>query len=258
MPGRGGKDSGWGKESQRVAAFVRQKVLFDHHLQLGEWIDMRVCSSLRFTFMGILFATTALFSGCASIMTESDQQLVFNSSPPKAEVYVDGVKKGITPCNILVARRRPPPPIMLKKEGCEDTPVVFTSKINPWIAADIFWAYCSTTAFLVDINSEKSVMYYPDTFLVTLPPLEGSTPEEQAGAEKQKQKSKIVRFVAVNYDALVLELSKGRGDHLTALLDLLEVDELDREGAVAKIKPLYIKYDDPVELGRAIEMEFPR
>ena len=108
------------------------------------------------------------------------------------------------------------------------------------------------------MNSEKSIMYYPDTFLVSLTPLEGTTPEQQAGAEKQKQKSKIVRFVAANYDALVLELSKGTGDHLTALLDLLEVSEADRESAVAKIKPLYIKYDDPVELGRAIEMEFPR
>ena len=101
-------------------------------------------------------------------------------------------------------------------------------------------------------------MYYPDTFLVTLTPLEGYSSEQQTGAERQKQKSKIVRFVAANYDALVLELSKGRGDHLTALLDLLEVDELDRQEAVSKIKPLYIKYDDPVELGRAIEMEFPR
>lgn len=64
--------------------------------------------------------------------------------------------------------------------------------------------------------------------------------------------------MATNYDALVLELSKGSGDHLTALLDLLEVPATNREQAVAKIKPLYIKYDDPVALGRAIEMEFPR
>jgi hypothetical protein len=38
----------------------------------------------------------------------------------------------------------------------------------------------------------------------------------------------------------------------------MEIPASNRENAVAKIKPLYIKYDDPVELGRAIELEFPR
>ena len=85
-----------------------------------------------------------------------------------------------------------------------------------------------------------------------------STSEEQAGAEKQKHKSKIVRFVAANYNSLVLDLSKGSGDHLTALLNLLEVSEADRNGAIVKIKPLYIKYEDPAELGRALDVEFPR
>ncbi len=218
---------------------------------------MRFRSLLNFTFTGFSLAIMALFTGCASIMTDPSQQLVFNSEPNKAEVCVNGSKMGTTPCNILVPRSRPPPPIILKKEGYEDTPVVFTSKYNLWIIGDLMWGYCSTTAFLVDINSDKSIMYYPDTFLVTLPPLPGSTPEQKVGAEKQKYKSKIVRFVATNYDSLVLELSKGNGDHLTALLDLMEVPAVDREKTVAKIKPLYIKHDDPVELGRAIELEFP-
>lgn len=219
---------------------------------------MMIRSMFRIIFMGVCVVVVGLSTGCASFMSQPDQQLVFNSEPPKAEVYVGGIKKGTTPCNILVPRRRPPPTIELKKEGYEATPVVFTSKYNPWIIGNVLWSYCSTTALLIDMNSDTSIMYYPDVFLVSLPPVEGSTPEEKQGAEKQKNKSKIVRFVATNYDSLVIELSKGTGDHLTALLDILEVSVADREQAVAKIKPLYIKYDDPVELGRAIELEFPR
>lgn len=215
-------------------------------------------SIFRMLFMGVCMVVAGMLTGCASFISAPDQQLVFNSEPPKSDVYVGGIKRGTTPCNILVPRRRPPPTIELKKEGFEDTPVVFTSKYNPWVIGNVLWGYCSTTAFLIDMNNEKSVMYYPDSFLVSLPPVEGATPEEKQGAEKQKNKSKIVRFVATNYDALVIELSKGTGDHLTALLDILEVSVADREQAVAKIKPLYIKYDDPVELGRAIELEFPR
>ncbi len=200
----------------------------------------------------------ALFTGCASFLSDSDQQLVFNSEPNKAEVYVGGVKMGVTPCSVMVPRRRPAPIVEIKKQGFESQSVSFVTKYNPWIFGNLLWGYCSCTALLIDINDDKSIMYAPDMFVVTLSPLEGTTPEEKAGAEQQKHKSKIVRFVATNYDALVLELSKGSGDHLTALLDILEVPATNREQAVAKIKPLYIKYDDPVALGRAIEMEFPR
>ncbi|MEI8206145.1 MAG: PEGA domain-containing protein [Kiritimatiellales bacterium] len=215
-------------------------------------------SLLNFTLMCFSLALIALFTGCAAIVSSPDQQLVFTTEPTKAEIYVNGSKMGTTPCNILVPRRRPPPSIILKKEGYEDTPVVFTSKYNPWIIGNVLWGYCSLTAFTVDFNSDKSIMYYPDTFLTTLSPLEGTTPEQKNSAEKQKQKSKVVRFVAANYDALVLELSKGSGDHLTALFDLMEIPAANRENAVTKLKPLYIKYDNPVELGRAIELEFPR
>jgi hypothetical protein len=218
---------------------------------------MRNKTLFKFVLIGLATAATASLTGCASFVSAPDQQLVFTSEPPKSEVFVDGTKKGTTPCNVLVMRRRPPPEIVLKKEGFEDARVVFTSKYNPWIIGNVLWGYCSTTAFLVDMNSDKSVMYYPDTFLVTLSPLEGTTPEQKDGADKQKHKSKIVRFVTTNYDALVIELSKGSGDHLTALLDLMEVAAADRDRVIAKIKPLYIKYDDPVELGRAIELECP-
>ncbi len=215
-------------------------------------------SLLNSTLLCFSLALIALFTGCASIVAKSDQQLVFNSQPTKADVYIDGVKRGTTPCNILVQRRRPPPAVVLKKEGYEDTTVVFTSKYNLWIFGNLLSGWCSTTGFLVDMNNNKSVMYWPDSHLVTLPQLEGTTPAQKTDVEQQKHKSKIVRFVATNYDALVLELSKGSGDHLTALFDLMEIPASNRENAVAKIKPLYIKYDDPVELGRAIELEFPR
>lgn len=219
---------------------------------------MRAHSHQSVPFVFLSIAAIALLSGCASVVTDPTQQLVFNSEPTKAEVYVGGVKQGTTPCNILVQRRRPPPAVVLKKEGFEDAPVVFTSKYNPWIFGNLLLGYCSTTGFLIDMNSDKSVAYYPDVFLVTLPPLEGTTTEQKTGADQQRRRSKIVRFVAANYDALVLELSKGQGDHLTALLDLLEVAAEKRADGITKIKPLYIKYDDPVELGRAIEVEFPR
>ena len=213
---------------------------------------------IKIAFSSLTLGVMFLSTGCASIIGNPDQQLVFNSTPNKADVYVDGTKRATTPCNILVPRRRPPPPIVLKLEGYEDAPVVFTSKYNFLMYFNFLWGYCSTTGFLVDMGSNNSVMYWPDTFLVTLEPKQGTTPGEKAAASEQKQKSNIVRFVTTNYDALVLEISKGKGEHLTALFDLLTIKEEERAGAVVKIKPLYIKYNDPVELGRAIEMEFPR
>lgn len=208
--------------------------------------------------VGVCVAVAGIISGCASIMSESHQQVVINSQPSKADVYVDGAMVGTTPCSVRLIRAKQHPQIEIKKEGYETTPLFFTSKYNPWVFGNFFLGYCSTTGFLVDMNSNKAVMYWPDTFLVSLPPHEGATLEQLSGAEQQRQKSKIVRFVATNYDDLVLQISRGSGDHLNALFDLLQVPEADRAEAIAKIKPLYIKYDDPVELGRAIEMEFPR
>lgn len=200
----------------------------------------------------------SLFSGCASIVGNPDQQLVFNSVPNKAEVYIDGTKRGTTPVNLLVARRRPPPQIVLKMEGYEDAPVVFTSKYNILMYLNVLWSYSSTTAFLIDMNSANSVMYWPDNFLVTLEPIPGESKEEKEKASKERTSSKIVRFVVTNYDALVIEISRGSGDHLRALFDLLETPEDKISESLAAIKKLYIQYDDPVKLGKAIEMEIPR
>lgn len=197
-----------------------------------------------------------VFSGCASIITESNQQLVFNSQPKSADVYVNDVKRGTTPCNILVPRQKPPPPIVLKKDGYEDTPVVFTTKWNPWVIGNILGGYFSTTSFIIDANSEKSIMYYPDMFLITLDPLAGTTEQEMKDVADQKQGNKIIRFVVVNYDELFLQASSGTGEHLDALGDLLEIPDDQRLAFGEKLKGMFIKYDDPPQVGRAVEMEF--
>jgi len=200
-----------------------------------------------------------MVSGCASIISPSEQQLQFTSEPSQADAYINGNKVGTTPFSVEVPRRKGGLVVTLRKDGYEDVVLSTTTKLNPYVWGNFLWGYGSLTAFLIDYSSDRSVEYYPDSFLVTLPPKVGAAPEQvkEEPAPKQ-QRSRIVRFVATNYDDLVLQLSKGSGDHLNALFDLLEVPEADRPSAVAKIKPLYIKYDDPVELGRAIEMEFAK
>ena len=227
-------------------------------------------------FMAVL--VTAMVSvnfGCALLISGKTQQVTFDSNPAKADVYVDGSKAGVTPCVVIMHRSKMPPKVEIKKEGYDDARVAVASRLNYWVIANIIGSYSSTTSTTVDMlvdDGAATVEYDPNRYFTTLERSKdagdedtGSIDEDRPHKSKRSQeraeekvRSKTLRFVVVNYNNLVIDISRGQGEALSTLYELLGVKPEQQGDALQKLKGLYIKCNDAVEFGRAIEISFPR
>ena len=75
----------------------------------------------------LVLATTILLTSCASILTGSKRNVLFESNPSGAKVFVNGLEKGITPTNIKV---RAADKIDFRLSDFNEKVVVMDSKFN--------------------------------------------------------------------------------------------------------------------------------
>lgn len=75
----------------------------------------------------LLLVSIMLFSSCASILTGSKRNVLFESNPSGAKVYVNGFEKGVTPAQIKV---RADDRVDFKLEDYNERVVVMDSKFN--------------------------------------------------------------------------------------------------------------------------------
>ncbi|MFY0712792.1 PEGA domain-containing protein [Seonamhaeicola sp. NFXS20] len=75
----------------------------------------------------LLFTSALFFSSCASIFTGSKRNVLFESNPSGAKVYVNGFEKGITPTQIKV---KADDRIDFRIDNYKERVVVMDSKFN--------------------------------------------------------------------------------------------------------------------------------
>lgn len=194
----------------------------------------------------ILFGLLVLCSGCATIISGNKQQVSFDSNPAEADVYVNGIKFCTTPCVAIIDRSKLPPKVEIKKEGYKDVNVPLISRFNYWVLGNVLWNYSSTTAFAVDlVNQSPMSEYDPSRYFAPLEPIKGN---------KKESRSELLRFVVSNHDQLIVDISRGTGEHLSALYDLIGVEKDKEAAALSKLKDLSVRYGDTVEFARAVDM----
>jgi PEGA domain len=194
-------------------------------------------------------------TGCTSIITGKTQQIAIESAPNKAYVYINGVKTCETPCSTAVQRSKVPPKIEIKKDGYEDGGVALGIRTNYWLFADLLFGAFSSTSFAVDLttNPESTVEYEPGRYFVTLDPL-----KKKAGSniDKTAYRSNILKYIAITYSPLSLDISRGTGEHLEALYDLLDVRQDEQSTVLLKLRELSAAYPDTIEFARAVDIAF--
>ncbi|MBI4824074.1 MAG: PEGA domain-containing protein [Nitrospirae bacterium] len=188
-------------------------------------------------------------SGCGLILSGTTQQVSFESNPSKADVYVNDVKTCTTPCVATLERNKVTPIIQIKKDGYENAQVPMMRKFNIMVAFDVFWSYCSTTAFAIDLANNTNVEYAPDRFFTVLEPIKKGEITDDNIKGKSK---KILFFIAVNHSQLIYDISRGSGEYLSALFELISVQKDEQSDAFSKLKSLHVKYPDTVEFARAV------
>lgn len=78
-------------------------------------------------FSIILTASVIGFTSCATIFTGTKDRISFNTTPPGAMIYIDGLEQCRTPCSILVKRRIEDTEVEFKLDGY-DTRIIKLSK----------------------------------------------------------------------------------------------------------------------------------
>lgn len=74
---------------------------------------------MKKVFTVVAVSATLMFSSCATIFTGTRQNVQINTSPPAADIEVDGLKVGVTPMAVSLKKGFTGQTVSLKLEGYE-------------------------------------------------------------------------------------------------------------------------------------------
>lgn len=187
------------------------------------------------SFVAVMLGVSSIvIAGCATIVSGTTQEVTFQSTPEDATVKIDGKTIGKTPLTIPLEKKAEQT-LVVEKEGYKTFSTKMDTTLDPW-----FWGNIVIGGFLgstTDGVSGAINRYAPGQFIVTLEPDMTS----QLDAEVQMApKDKARQFLFVNYQNLRKELSTNSGEYISAMLDMLNVMESERQMAIQDIKELML------------------
>jgi len=118
--------------------------------------------------LALLLAVTVILStGCASVVSGTDQKLTFNSEPEESTVAVSGRVLGKTPLTVPVDRGSNQS-ITFEKEGYKTYTAQLSTTTNPWFFGNIVLG--GLVGSTTDGVSGAIHEFSPDQYFVTLKP----------------------------------------------------------------------------------------
>lgn len=159
----------------------------------------------------VLALSVSAMTGCATIVSGTTQTITFNSSPPGAEVKIDGAVVGVTPVTTEVSRKARGV-VEISKEGHKPQHMQLSKKLNPMFFGNFLagGSFGSTT----DGTSGAIHEYKQDAFYATL---ESSRLADPALASGTDRTNAVRTFVLVNFTSLRREAASGGGEFVQAL-----------------------------------------
>lgn len=177
----------------------------------------------------VLFISV-LISGCATIMEGKTQSVTFNSVPSGADVYLNGRHLGTTPLSITIDKPKENGQLKFSKKGYKDIEIVANKKMSSWLLGNIIFG--GTFGTSTDYASGALYEYEPNNFQVTLEP-EGMSRVEQ---EQFEARSIVRRYVLMNYNRLVIDLTNKNGEYIDSLLTKLDVNQNQHQEVIANLR----------------------
>ena len=111
--------------------------------------------------LGLVMAVALLASGCATIFKGQKEDVVVNTEPPGAEVYLDGQPHCKTPCTIPEVSTRRSHQIKVVKPGYQSLQAYLNRKVGwVWLIPDLFFG--SWLAIGVDAITESWYTFDPN------------------------------------------------------------------------------------------------
>jgi hypothetical protein len=187
---------------------------------------------------------TLLSAGCATIVKGRTQTISVSSNVDGAELFLDGLRIGTTPFAGMVPKSKAT--LMVQKPGYKTQTISLSTSIEP-----IFWGNIitgGTIGSITDFASGAAYQYAPASYQVDLKP-EG---QSQADFERRAAARK---FAMIYLGGISADLAKGSGEHLDALLAIVNGEKRGGADADAIRAALVASDADPVRFGnRIVEM----
>ena len=190
----------------------------------------------------ILIAAAASISGCATIVSGTDQNLTFDSEPDGATVSVAGKVVGKTPMSVQL-KKKTQQSLTFEKEGYKKHTTQLATKMDGW-----FWGNILLGGFLgstTDGVSGAANEYAPDHYYVTL------TPESTFDISMTRP-GQIKGMVMAFGDEIRLELATGGGERTDALMVILGTAESEKETTLLVLKKLADGNTNDLDFARSI------
>ena len=194
-----------------------------------------------------LLVAAGLSSGCATIVSGTDQNVSFDSEPEGATVRVAGKVIGQTPVSTRLDKNSDQT-VSFEMDGYRTVSKSLTTKTDAWFFGNIIIGglFGSTT----DYASGAIHEYSPDQYFVTLPP------KDNAGILDKKQS--IERFVVVTYGELRSAAATSRptdDESFSSLLAALDIDASHTDD-VNQLARTLLDNPNPVDGANAVTARF--
>lgn len=177
--------------------------------------------------ISLLLATVVFLSvGCATILNGSEQEVNITSNVEGASIYLDDKMIGETPFTGKIPKDKKK--IVIKKDGYKTKTLFPTSKFSTAFFGNLLSG--GTTGMTTDISNGAAYEYSPSTFQVDLV-------KENGDMSMFRKKVNVRSYAMIEMSGLAVDLGNGQGQHLSTLLELLDMPQ--NSESVAKIKSLY-------------------
>ena len=180
-------------------------------------------------------------AGCATIMKGKNQTITVTSNVDDAEVFIDGLRLGTTPYNGLAPKNKNM--LMVQKAGYRTANVALSKTLEPTFWGNIIIG--GTLGSLTDFGTGAAYQYAPASYQVEL------RTAEQSDADFEAQ-VRLRGFAMIHIDEISRDLGRGSGDHLAALLSLLNADQAKRVDAAHVREALTSSGGDQVRFGQRV------
>jgi len=105
-------------------------------------------------------SATLLLSGCATVFTGTKQTVQINSSPPAADIEVDGVKVGVTPMAVPLKKGFIGQTLTLKLDGYESKTFQPQTAFNAVSVVNFLFI----PGFIIDAATGSMMKYDPKVY----------------------------------------------------------------------------------------------